>query len=114
MIANTPVSPWRDGREKVRDMIYAARKDGLDIYCDILTSDWGAPVKWPARCAFPKQDFAEGPDKLVEKLSNPAQRAVLKKELQTTPLQEMGFEDYTLRLQDLKPGMATASGSSRR
>ncbi len=104
VIANVPISPWPDGRDRVRDMIYAARKDGLDIYCDILTSDWGAAVKWPARCAFPKQYFTDGPEKMVAKLADPAQRAALKKELQTTPLQEMGFEDYTLRLQYLRAG----------
>jgi N-acyl-D-aspartate/D-glutamate deacylase len=89
---------------KVRDLIYNARKDGLDVLIDVLPTDWGSVAAWPARSVFGPPYFASGKEKLLERLRDPVQRAALKKELLTKNPAEMGFENTTTRLLLLKAG----------
>ena len=105
LAGNSPVSGDLRLQDKVRDLIYQGRKDGVDVYVDILPSDWGSVARWPARSVFAPPYFAEGKEKLLEKLRDPAQRAVLRKDLTTKSLADMGFENYTTRLLYVRAGL---------
>jgi len=90
--------------EKVHDLIYGAREDGIDVLADILPSDWGSVARWPGRSVFSPAYLADGKVKLLERLRDPAQRAVLKEDLLTKSPAEMGFENTTARLLLIRSG----------
>ncbi len=102
--SNAPYSVDPDLDNKVRDLIYAARDEGIDVLVDILPSDWGAVSPWPARSVFPPAYLADGREGLFERLRDPDQRAVLKEELLTKSAAEMGFENTTSRLLLIRTG----------
>jgi len=102
--ANSLHSGDPDLDEKVRDLIYKARQDGLDVLIDVLPGDWGSVAAWPARSVFSPPYFANGKEKLLERLRDPVQRAALKQELLTRNPADMGFENTTTRLHLLKAG----------
>ena len=102
--AKSPYSGDPELDEKVRDMIYKAREDGMDVLADILPSDWGSVAPWPGRSVFSPSYLADGKEKLLERLRDPDQRAVLKEELLTKSLGEMQFENTTARLQLIRAG----------
>ena len=102
LAANSLHSGDPNQHEKVRELIYSARREGLDVLIDVLPTDWGSVAPWPARSVFAPPYFAEGKEKVIEKLRDPAQRAALKKEILTKAPADMGFENTTTRLQLLK------------
>ncbi len=102
--SNAPYSGDPGLDEKVRDLIYDARNDGLDVLVDILPSDWGSVAPWPGRSVFSPAYFADGRENLLERLRDPKQRAVLKEELLTKSPAEMGFENTTARLLLIRTG----------
>ena len=102
--SNSPYSGDPELDEKVRDLIYKAREDGINVLADILPSDWGSVAPWPGRSVFSPAYLADGKENLLERLRDPAERAVLKEELLTKSLAEMGFENTTARLQLIRAG----------
>jgi len=102
--SNAPYSGDPELDEKVHDMIYRAREDGIDVLVDVLPSDWGSVAAWPGRSVFSPAYLTDGKEKLLERLRDPAQRAVLKEELLTKPPAEMGFENTTARLLLIRTG----------
>ena len=102
--SNAPYSGDPDLDKKVRDLIYAARDEGIDALVDILPSDWGSVAPWPGRSVFSPAYLADGRENLLERLRDPAQRAVLKEELLTKSPAEMGFENTTSRLLLIRTG----------
>lgn len=104
LAANSLCSGDKELDEKVHDLIYNARKDGLDVYIDVLPTDWGSVAPWPARSVFSPAYFEGGKEKVIERLRDPVQRAGLKKEVLTKNPAEMGFENTTTRLLLLRAG----------
>jgi N-acyl-D-aspartate/D-glutamate deacylase len=102
--SNAPYSGDPELDEKVHDLIYKAREDGIDVLVDVLPSDWGSVAPWPGRSVFSPAYFADGRENLFERLRDPDQRAVLKEELLTKPPAEMGFENTTARLLLIRTG----------
>ncbi len=96
--SNSPYSGDPELDEKVHDLIYKSREDGIDVLIDVLPSDWGSVAPWPGRSVFSPAYLADGKEKLLERLRDPDQRAVLKEELLTKSPAEMGFENTTARL----------------
>jgi N-acyl-D-aspartate/D-glutamate deacylase len=90
--------------QKVHDLIYKAREDGIDVLVDVLPSDWGSVARWPGRSVFSPPYFTDGKEKVLERLRDPAQRAVLREELFTKSPAEMGFENTTARLLLIRMG----------
>ena len=102
--SNAPYSGDPELDVKVRDLIYAARDEGIDVLVDILPSDWGSVSPWPARSVFSPAYLADGRESFFERLRDPDQRAVLKEELLTKSPAEMGFENTTARLLLIRTG----------
>ncbi len=102
--ANAPYSTVPNLGEKVRDLIYDAREEGIDVLVDVLPSDWGSISGWPARSVFSPAYLADGKEALLETLRDPAQRALLKEEILTKAPSEMGFENTTARLLLIRTG----------
>jgi len=96
--SNSPYSGDPDLSNKVRRLIDESREKGLDVTIDVLPSDWGSIAPWPGRSVFSPAYLTEGKEKLVERLRDPEQRALLKEELLTKSPSEMGFENTTARL----------------
>ncbi len=103
--SNSPFSGDPELDEKVHDMIYKSRKEGIDVLIDVLPSDWGSVAPWPGRSVFSPAYLADGKEKLFERLRDPDQRAVLKEELLTKSMAEMGFENATTRLLLIRTGL---------
>jgi len=102
--SNAPYSGDPELDKKVHDLIYKAREDGIDVLIDVLPSDWGSVATWPGRSVFSPAYLKDGRGKLLERLRDPAQRAVLKEELLTKSPAEMGFENTTARLLLIRAG----------
>ena len=102
--SNSPYSGDPELDQKVHDLIYRAREDGIDVLVDILPSDWGSVAAWPGRSVFSPAYLADGREALLERLRDPVQRAVLKEELLTKSPAEMGFENTTARLLLIRTG----------
>ena len=102
--ANAPYTTVPNLDEKVHDLIYKARDEGIDVLVDILPSDWGSVAPWPGRSVFSPAYLADGREHLLDRLRDPDQRAVLKEELLTKSPAEMGFENTTARLLLIRRG----------
>ena len=102
--SNAPYSKVPELHEKVHDLIYKSREEGIEVLADILPSDWGSVAPWPGRSVFSPAYLADGKEKLLERLRDPDQRAVLKEELLTKSPAEMGFEYTTNRLLQIRAG----------
>lgn len=102
--SNSPYSGDPELEKKVHDLIYKSREDGIDVLIDVLPSDWGSVAPWPGRSVFSPAYLADGKEKLLERLRDPNQRAVLKEELLTKSPAEMGFENTTARLLLIRTG----------
>ena len=102
--SNAPYSGDPDLDKKVRDLIFEARDEGIDVLVDILPSDWGSVATWPGRSVFSPAYLADGRANLLDRLRDPDQRAVLKEELLTKSPAEMGFENTTARLLLIRTG----------
>jgi len=102
--SNAPYSGDPELDRKVRDLIYAAREEGIDVLVDILPSDWGSVARWPGRSVFSPAYLDDGTENLLERLRDPLQRAALKEELLTKSPAEMGFENTTTRLLLIRAG----------
>lgn len=102
--SNSPYSGDPELDKKVHDLIYKSREDGIDVLIDVLPSDWGSVASWPGRSVFSPAYLADGKEKLLERLRDPDQRAVLKEELLTKSPAEMGFENTTARLLLIRNG----------
>ena len=50
--SNSPYSGDPELDDKVHDLIFAAREEGIDVLVDILPSDWGSVARWPGRSIF--------------------------------------------------------------
>ena len=103
--SNSPYSGDPDLSNKVRRLIDESREKGLDVTIDVLPSDWGSIAPWPGRSVFSPAYLTEGKEKLVERLRDPEQRALLKEELLTKSPSEMGFENTTARLLLIRAGL---------
>ena len=103
--SNSPYSGDPDLSDKVRRLIDESRERGLDVTIDVLLSDWGSVAQWPGRSVFSPAYLADGKEKLVERLRDPVQRALLKEELLTKSPSEMGFENTTARLLLIRAGL---------
>lgn len=102
--SNSPYSGDPELDKKVHDLIYKSREEGIDVLIDVLPSDWGSVASWPGRSVFSPVYLADGKEKLLERLRDPDQRAVLKEELLTKSPAEMGFENTTARLLLIRAG----------
>ena len=102
--ASSPYTTVPDLYEKVHDLIYRAREDGIDVLVDVLPSDWGSVAPWPGRSVFSPPYFADGKEHLLERLRDPDQRAVMKDEILTRSPSEMDFENTTARLLLIRMG----------
>lgn len=102
--ADAPYTTVPDLEEKVHNLIYQARDDGIDVLIDVLPSDWGSVAPWPGRSVFSPAYLADGEENLIERLRDPAQRTILKEELLTKSPAEMGFENTTARLLLIRTG----------
>ena len=102
--SNSPFSGDPELDEKVHDLIYKSREEGIDVLIDVLPSDWGGIASWPGRSVFSPAYLADGKEKLFERLRDPDQRAVLKEEILTKSPAEMGFENSTHRLLLIRTG----------
>jgi N-acyl-D-amino-acid deacylase len=105
LAGNSPYSGDPELHNKVRDLIFAARDEGIDVLADILPSDWGSVAAWPARSVFSPAYFEDGREALLERLRDPEQRAALKQELLTKSPAEMGFENTTARILLIRAGL---------
>jgi N-acyl-D-aspartate/D-glutamate deacylase len=90
--SNTPYSGDPDLGEKIHRLIDESREEGIDVTADILPSDWGSVAPWPGRSVFSPQYLEDGKEKLLERLKDPEERAILKEEVLTKSPSEMGFE----------------------
>ena len=102
--SNSPYSGDPDLDEKIHDMIFEAREEGIDVLVDILPSNWGSVAAWPGRSIFSPAYLADGRESLLARLRDPVQRAAIKEELLTKSPAEMGFENTTARLLLLRAG----------
>ena len=102
--ANSPYTTVPNLDKKVHDLIYKSREEGIDVLVDVLPSNWGSVASWPGRSVFSPAYLKDGRDKLLERLRDPKQRAVLKNELLTKSPGEMGFENTTARLLLIRTG----------
>jgi len=102
--ANAPYTTVPDLDKKVRDLIYQAREEGIDVLVDVLPSDWGSVASWPGRSVFSPAYLSDGKEALLETLRDPVQRAILKEEILTKTPSEMGFENTTARLLLIRTG----------
>ncbi len=102
--SNSPYSGDPELDDKVHDLIFAAREEGIDVLVDILPSDWGSVARWPGRSVFSPAYFESGREGLLERLRDPEQRAALKHDLLTKSPAEMGFENTTARLLLIRTG----------
>ena len=102
--SNSPYSGDTELDEKIHDLIFQAREEGIDVLVDILPSDWGSVAAWPGRSVFSPAYLADGRESLLARLRDPVQRAVLKEELLTKSPAEMGFENTTTRLLLIRAG----------
>ncbi len=103
--SNSPYSGDPDLGEKIHRLIDESREEGIDVTADILPSDWGSVAPWPGRSVFSPKYLADGKEKLLERLKDPEERAILKEELLTKSPSEMGFENTTSRLLLIRQGL---------